>query len=120
MFSILWLSRVSLPILVAAAFLAVMPSGASAAKKKDYAATTLPDGSIEIVVSGKTGLPSGTQVKVIDLRKKLEDAAVRECPDGHELTIDGAVSFGVLPNGGGFISKQRGVVRCKTPVPATP
>jgi len=42
------------------------------AQAKNYLATTLPDGSIEIIVTGKAGLPTGSQVAVIDLRDKLE------------------------------------------------
>lgn len=82
-------------------------------KSKSYTAATLPDGRIEITVSGKAGLPSGSEVVVINLREKLEAAAAQECPGGYNLEADNSSSFGVAPNGQGFFAKQKGVVQCK-------
>lgn len=82
-------------------------------KPKGYTATSLQDGRIEIVVSGKSGLPSGSEIVVINLREKLESAAAQECPDGYDLEADRSSSVGVAPNGQGFVARQKGVVRCK-------
>lgn len=82
-------------------------------KPKSYTATTLPDGRIEITVSSKAGLPSGSEVLVINLREKLEAAAAQQCPGGYDLETDNSSRIGAAPNGQGLVARQKGVVQCK-------
>ena len=89
------------------------PAASPKPKPKSYTVKALPDGRIEITVSGKAGLPSGSEVVVINLREKLEAAATQECPGGYDLEADKSSSFGAAPNGHGFVARQRGVVHCK-------
>ena len=108
-----------LAICLLTTFVAVFPAVAPAAspkpkpKPKDYTVTALPDGRIEITVSGKAGLPSGSQVVVVNLREKLEAAAAQECPGGYDLETDNATSLAQNPNGRGFTTRQKGVVTCR-------
>lgn len=82
-------------------------------KPKNYTTTTLPDGRIEIIVSGKASLPSGSEVVVVNLREKLEAAAAQECPGGYDLEADKSTSLAPTPNGRGFLTRQKGIVKCK-------
>ena len=86
---------------------------ATRSEAKDYVATKLPDGTIEIIVSGKTGIPTGGKVGVIDLPSKLKAAAAAECASEFDVTTNGTASLEILPNGKGFGSKLRGIVRCR-------
>ena len=73
--------------------------------------TALPDGSMEIVVSARVVLPTGTEVKSVNLRERLEQAAQVECHGAAEVTPSS--SIGLVPlKQGGLKSTLKGLVRC--------
>lgn len=83
-------------------------------RPKRYRVATLPDGRLEITVTGKMAFPDGGQVRKIDLREKLDAAAARECPRGYDMETEGAARLGVAPGGQGLMASLKGVIRCKT------
>ncbi len=98
--------------------LLVSATGAGAsprqAAESDYTATPLPDGSIELRVTGSTDAPTDASPASIALGTLLEAAAARECPTGYDLEQDPKPTVKV--ESGKLIASLRGVARCK---PAT-
>lgn len=82
-------------------------------KPRRYKVVPLPDGRLEITVTGRKGFPEGAQVETIDLREKLDAAAARECPHGYDIDTDNASSIGIAPDGQGLVATRKGMVRCR-------
>ena len=95
-------------VLVLAACTTTTPSSRDSS---DYSANRLPDGSIELVVTGTTSAPTHSTGASLELGTMLEDAAAKECPSGYDLSQDAAPS--VRTEAGMLIATLRGVARCE-------
>ncbi|MBB1059900.1 hypothetical protein [Marilutibacter spongiae] len=76
-----------------------------------YTAKALPDGSIQLRVTGSTDAPTDARPASIELGSMLEAAAAKECPGGYDLTQDPKPSVKV--ESGKLIATLGGVARCK-------
>lgn len=83
----------------------------SADATSNYTATRQPDGSVALVVTGKTAAPTPSSEATLQLGDMLETAASIECPTGYDLTPDPAPSVQV--DAGTLVATLRGVARCK-------
>ena len=77
----------------------------------DYTANRLPDGSVELVVTGTTAAPTRSRNATLELGTMLQDAAAKECPTGYDLSQDPTPS--VRNSSGRLVATLRGVARCK-------
>ena len=100
-----------LTLLAACATTTDIPKGEASPITSDYVANRQADGSIEIIVTGRTAAPTRTNEAKLELGSMLETAASKECPTGFDLSKDKDPSFHV--NSGTLIATFRGVARCK-------
>ena len=77
----------------------------------DYTANRLPDGSVELIVTGTTAAPTRSRNATLELGAMLEEAAAKECPAGYDLSQDPTPS--VREGSGKLVATLRGVARCK-------
>src|SRR5687768_13536995 len=106
------MKAVVLPIIVLTlAACATITSSPSSRNTNDYTANRLPDGSIELAVTGTTAAPTPSNDASLELGTMLEEAASKECPSGYDLSQDPAPS--VRTESGKLIATLRGVARCK-------
>ena len=77
----------------------------------DYTANRQADGSIVIVVTGTTAMPTPSSDAKLALGPMLEAAAAEECPAGYDLAQDKLPT--VRTNSTKLIGTLRGVARCK-------
>ncbi|GAB3338289.1 hypothetical protein [Marilutibacter aestuarii] len=98
-------------LLLAATATATASPGSSPEGK--YIAKALPDGSIELRVTGSTDAPTDASPASLKLGPMLEAAAAKECPTGYDLTRDPTPSVRV--ESGKLIASLGGIARCKPP-----
>lgn len=77
----------------------------------NYTANRLPDGSVELLVTGTTPAPTPSNDARLELGTMLKQAAAKECPSGYDLSQDPVPS--VRTEAGKLIATLRGVARCK-------
>ncbi len=77
----------------------------------DYTAKLLPDGSVELLVTGTTAAPTSSSGASLELGTMLERAAAKECPSGYNLSPDPTPN--VRTEAGRLIATLRGIAKCK-------
>jgi len=86
-------------------------SGDAPQATSDYIANRQADGSIEIIVTGTTAVPTSSSEAKLELGSMLEAAAAKECPGGFSLAQDKIPT--VRTDSKNLIGTLRGVARCK-------
>jgi hypothetical protein len=86
-------------------------SGDAPQATSDYIANRQADGSLEIIVTGTTAVPTSSSEAKLELGSMLETAAAKECPGGFSLAQDKIPA--VRTDSKNLIGTLRGVARCK-------
>ena len=83
----------------------------SGAVESSYSATRNDEGSISLLVTASTRVPTAGRDANLELGPMLEAAASKECPAGYELRQDLLPT--VRTQSGRLVATLGGVVRCK-------
>jgi hypothetical protein len=82
-----------------------------ASVESDYSATRNDDGSISLLVTASTRVPTADRDANLELGPMLEAAASKECPTGYELRHDPLPA--VRTESARLIATLGGLARCK-------
>lgn len=74
--------------------------------------TPLADGTLEILATWRVVLPSGEQVKRVDMRERLQQAAAAECAPRPFALLSTSAAGLEAPKQGGLKVSYKGIVRC--------